>query len=219
MTNRLSPRRQRRLKDTYIGTFAPFIALVVFDIFLLYLLERIIFQSGLISRSFYLVLLLANPLVAIVLAGATQWAINRAGDAFHAMLASGGDPHTPTYSEIESLVTRERFVEAADCYRDVIADAPGDVEARIRLARILEMHLGDTAGAEQALLDARSHQPSPGQATVIANELIDLYRKSGNRERLRGELSRFAREHPGSAAGRHALAEFKRLAAEQQKES
>ncbi len=200
---------------TRLRLFVPAVAALIF---LCYVLERALFAHHQISRGAFLLLLFANPFLAAALAVLVIGAIERSAHAFTGILATGGDPHAPEYSEIEALVTQRRFVEAADHYRAVIEDAPQLVQPRIRLGELLAHHLGDGDGAAAALLAARALQPDPGQRTVIANDLIDLYRRTGDTDRLRAELVRFAREHPGTAAGRHALAEFKRLAAEQHRQ-
>jgi hypothetical protein len=54
-------------------------------------------------------------------------------------------------------------------------------------------------------------QPDPRQEMRAANGLIDLYRRTGRRDRLRVELARFADRYGGTAAGDAAAREVSEL--------
>ncbi len=215
MTGWLRVRGQKqRLTDRNSDQFLPFVVMIVFNIFLLYFLEHLLARAGRITRSEYLLLLLCNPVLAAGIAAVTRLGIDRAGGVAHAFLAIGGDPHRHEHSEIETLITQQRFVEAADCLRDIIDQHPDDVTARILLAGLLAEHLGDAAGAGQSYLAARRHDAGGTRNTFLTNALIDLHRATGNREALKNELARFARDHRHGAAGRQARAELRALVAQ-----
>ncbi len=206
--------RTKRLTDRRSDEILPFVVMIVFNIFLLYFLEHLLARAGRITHSEYLLLLLCNPLLAAGIAALIQLGINRAGDAIHAFLATGGDPHAHQHSEIDTLITQQRFVEAADCLRDIVDQHPDDTTARLLLAGLLADHLGDPAGAAQSYLVARERDVGGTHHTFVTNALIDLHRATGNRDGLMRELARFARDHRHSTAGRHARAELRALVAE-----
>jgi hypothetical protein len=117
------------------------------------------------------------------------------------------------YPRQETLIARGQYEEAAGYYRDHLVIEPDDNEARLRLAVLLETHLGDDPGAEALYKEVRARAPVPREEVAAANGLIDLYRRTGQRGRLIGELARFAERYSRSAAGavaRRELAELKR---------
>jgi hypothetical protein len=59
--------------------------------------------------------------------------------------------------------------------------------------------------------EVRRLQPDPRQELRAANGLIDLYRRTGRRERLGAELARFAARYRGTAAGDAAARELNEL--------
>jgi tetratricopeptide (TPR) repeat protein len=128
-------------------------------------------------------------------------------------LYAAGDIAPPrTYPRQELLIVRGQYREAADYFRDHLTIAPDDHEARLRLAELLEKHLGDSAGAERLYLDVRRGNPDRGHEMRASNGLIDLYRAMGRRDRLLVELARFAdryRGTPGAAAAARLLTELK----------
>lgn len=118
---------------------------------------------------------------------------------------SAGDiPPPPTYPRQEMLVIRGQYAEAAEYFRDHLVVEPGDNEARLRLADLLEKHLADHAGAERLYLEVRRTFTNPREEMGAANGLIDLYRKTGQRGRLMAELARFAGRYSGSPQGEEA---------------
>lgn len=129
------------------------------------------------------------------------------------LVAQGGDPVVPGYSEQEALVIAGRDREAADSYRARLVAYPGDLGARIRLAELLGT-LGELDEAARHLHEARQHATAAGDRLRISTGLADIHRASDRHEALRDELARCAREFPGTAAGEHARRELRTLVAE-----
>jgi hypothetical protein len=110
-------------------------------------------------------------------------------------------------------IARGEYREAAECFRDHLVIEPHDHEARLRLAFLLESRLADDAGAEALYKEVQSRRPTPREEAAATNGLIDLYRRTGRRDRLIVELARFAGRYRGTTAGEAAareLAELKR---------
>jgi tetratricopeptide (TPR) repeat protein len=129
------------------------------------------------------------------------------------MMAEGDIPPPPTYPRQDVLIVRGQYAEAAEWFRDHIRIEPGDHEARLRLAWLLEMHLKGYDEAEQLLLKIRNAKP-PGDARQLmqaANHLIDLYRKMGRTDRLMAELTRFCEYYRGSPLADGAARELQDL--------
>ena len=130
------------------------------------------------------------------------------------IFAAGDIKPPPTYPRQDVLIVQGKYAEAADWFRDHIRIEPGDHEARLRLAMLLETHLKGYDEAEQLLLKIRNANP-PGDARQqmqASNHLIDLYRKLGRTDRLRVELARFCDRYRGSpqaAGAARALKELK----------
>lgn len=160
------------------------------------------------------ILLLAN----IPLTAAGVMAIYRGTHAtatgFARTVLAGGDIAPPrSYPRQDVLIVRGQYAEAADYFRDHLTVEPEDVDARLRLADLLERHLKDDAGAEREYLEVRRRTQDPRQQMMAANGLIDVYRRAGNRGRLLVELARFAERYRGTAAGDAAARELKELKA------
>jgi tetratricopeptide (TPR) repeat protein len=138
---------------------------------------------------------------------------NRAATGFaHTVFAVGDIPPPPTYPRQETLIIRGHYAEAAEYFRDHIRISPEDHEARLRLADLLERHLKGFDEAERLLLDVRRGKPDARQEMAAYNGLIDLYTKTGRRDRLKVELARFADRYRGSPQANEAqrkLAELK----------
>lgn len=118
-----------------------------------------------------------------------------------------------TYVRQEMHIARGEYRAAAEYFRDHLVVEPDDNQARLRLAHLLEARLADDAGAEALYKEVQSRQPSPREETAATNGLIDLYRRTGRRDRLMVELARFAERHRDSTAGeaaRRELSELKR---------
>lgn len=128
------------------------------------------------------------------------------------LYSAGNIPPPPSYPRQDVMIVRGQYREAAEYFRDHLTVEPADNEARLRLADLLEKHLGDPAEAERLYLEVRRHQPTAGHEMRAANGLIDLYRKEGRRDRLAVELARFAdryRGTPGAEAASRLLQELK----------
>jgi tetratricopeptide (TPR) repeat protein len=157
-------------------------------------------------------------LLSIPLTGAGILAIHRTVGAastglVRTILAAGDIKPPATYPRQDVLIVQGKYAEAADWFRDHIRIDPGDHEARLRLAMLLEMHLKRYDEAEQLLLKIRNATP-PGDARQqmqAANHLIDLYRKTGRTDRLIVELARFVHRYRGSAQAAGAERELKQL--------
>ena len=130
------------------------------------------------------------------------------------IFAAGNIPPPRTYPRQDVLIVRGRYAEAADYFRDHIRIEPGDHEARLQLANLLETRLQGYDEAERLYQEVRRMQPDPRQEIRAGNGLIDLYRKTERSDRLRVELARFADRYRGTAAGDAAARELNELKAE-----
>jgi len=119
----------------------------------------------------------------------------------HLVSGAGDLEPRPSYSFQESLVARGRYGEAADAYRNHLVLHPADHEARLALAELHATHLEDAARAEGLYLEVRTGDPSDTQERRVAEGLIDLYHRTGQRGREMAELSRFADRYRGTKAG------------------
>ena len=129
-----------------------------------------------------------------------------------ALFPSGtGTPSPRQYSEQEALVIRGRYVEAADSYRAIIDDEPANIEARMRLGRLLESDCGDAIAAEAVYLETRTLRPTTREDWIASNALIDLYQREGNRERLKEELAGLSRRFRNTDAGSSARRRLQEL--------
>jgi tetratricopeptide (TPR) repeat protein len=167
-----------------------------------------------ISGGVFLLLVALN--VPLTAAGIV--AIHRAADAastglVKTIFAAGNIPPPPTYPRQDVLIARGQYAEAADYFRDHIRIEPGDHEARLQLAHLLETRLEGNDEAERLYQEVRRMQPDPRQELRAANGLIDLYRRTGRRERLGAELSRFADRYRRTTAGDAAARELAGLKA------
>jgi hypothetical protein len=167
-----------------------------------------------ISGGVFLLLLVLN--VPFTIAGI--FAIHRAAGAtstglVKTIFAAGNIPPPPTYPRQDVMIVRGQYAEAADYFRDHIRIEPGDHEARLQLAHLLETRLQGDAEAEQLYQEVRRMQPAPQQEMRAANGLIDLYRRTQRRDRLRVELARFADRYRGTAAADAAARELTELQA------
>jgi tetratricopeptide (TPR) repeat protein len=115
--------------------------------------------------------------------------------------AAGSIPRPPDFSAQDTLIVRGRYAEAAESFQKHLLGYPEDNEARIRLAQLYERELADPRQAEEWYLAARRREPTRQQEALIANSLIDLFRRTGQRGRLMAELSKFAERYKGTGAG------------------
>jgi tetratricopeptide (TPR) repeat protein len=144
------------------------------------------------------------------------WLLGKVSQGAGAILFPSGisTPAPRQYSEQDALVIRGQYAEAADSYRAVIADEPLNVDARLRLGRLLEHECNDATGAEECYRRIRGLNPSPQQDWETSNALIDLYQSTGQRERLIAELGRMSRQYANTATGKNARRRLDDLNAE-----
>jgi hypothetical protein len=171
--------------------------------------------KGLISPRTFVWLMLANiPItvggVIVIFFAVRSTAVGVA----HMATAAGNIPPPPNYPNQDLLIARGKYREAADYFRDHIRIAPEDMDARLRLADLLERHLRDLAGAEQQFLAVRRLSNEPRLEIPVTNGLIDVYRKQGRRELLKSELARLVERQRGTALGEGAARELRELEAD-----
>lgn len=162
---------------------------------------------------FVLLLILDLPITAAAVVFVYRTVNQTAVFMVKTMFAEGDIPPPPTYPRQDVLIVQGRYAEAADWFRDHIRIEPGDHEARLRLALLLETRLQAYDEAEQLYLKIRNAQP-PGDARQqmqAANHLIDLYRKTGRTDRLMVELARFCDRYRGSPKAEGAARELRDL--------
>ncbi len=169
-------------------------------------------RQGWISSVVFLLLLVLDVPLTIAgifaihhVAGATSTGLVKT------IYAAGNIPPPRTYPRQDVLIVRGQYAEAADYFRDHVRIEPGDHEARLQLAHLLETRLQGFDEAERLYQEVRRMQPDPGQEMRAANGLIDLYRRVDRRDRLRVELARFADRYRGTAAGDAAARELSEL--------
>ena len=128
-------------------------------------------------------------------------------------LAPHDIPPPPTYPRQDVLIAQGSYAEAADWFRDHLRIEPGDHEARLQLAHLLEMRLKGYDEAERLYLEVRDAGPPANAREQLraTNGLIDLYRKLGRIGRLKVELARFVDRYRGSPLANGAARELKEL--------
>jgi tetratricopeptide (TPR) repeat protein len=166
--------------------------------------------------AFVLLLLLNFPITAAGVIAIHRTVGGAAVLLVKTMFAHGDIPPPPTYPRQDVLIARGKFAEAAELFRDHLRVEPGDHEARLRLALLLETRLQGYDEAERLYLEMRHAKPPlrPGDARQqmqAANCLIDLYRKMGRTDRLMVELARFVDRYRGSPQAVGAARELKEL--------
>jgi len=174
-------------------------------------------KQGWISPGMFVVLLVLN--VPVTIGGI--FAIHRAvGEAsvllVKTMFADGDIAPPPTYPRQDVLIVQGKYAEAADWFRDHLRIEPGDHEARLQLAHLLEMHLQGFDEAERLYLEIRGAAPPANAREQMraTNGLIDVYRKMGRTGRLKVELARFVERYRGSPLAAGAARELKELKAQ-----
>jgi tetratricopeptide repeat protein len=135
--------------------------------------------------------------ITVLVVIAAQWALDKFSWAAGSILLPTGrsTPAPREYSEQESLIIRGQFAEAADSFRDIVADNPQNIDARMRLGALLERECNDTAAAEQCYRVVRRLTPTPEQDWAASNALIELHQRTGEAGKLRIELQRIARQY------------------------
>ena len=173
-------------------------------------------QKGVISSGLAFALALLDAPLAVGLAVVIHRAVGQGSQTFvNTIFAWGGSaPKGPaTFPRQEALMARGEFAEAADYFRDHLRVNPEDLDARLRLADLLEKHLKGAAEAERLYNDVRRMATDRNYEFMAANGLIDLYRRGKRTDRLRIELARFAERFKGSAAAEAAARELRDLKA------
>lgn len=127
---------------------------------------------------------------------ATRWAATALG--------IGNLAPSPSFSREEALIARGLYQQAAESFEAHLTAHPEDNEARLALARLAWIDLEDPARAEALYREVRRRQPTARQEAAASNQLIDLYRATGNTPRLKSELARFADRYPTTRAGQEA---------------
>ncbi len=170
-------------------------------------------QKGVIPSWLFATLVVCNiPLTAFGVLAVHHLATAASRGLVNTITATANIPPPRTYPRQDVLMVRGQFQEAADYFRDHLTVEPEDHEARLRLADLLDRHLNDPPGAERLYIDVRRRSTDPGHLLRASNGLIDLYRKTGRRDRLMVELARFAdryRGTPGADAAARVLADLK----------
>lgn len=117
---------------------------------------------------------------------------------------AGNIAPAPSFSAQEALIIRGHFSEAERSFLSHLADHPADHDARLALADLYRRHLDNPGAAEKLYLEVRQSQPTGKQEATANNQLIDLYRSTGQRGRLLTELARYAERYAGTRAGAEA---------------
>lgn len=170
--------------------------------------------KGFISPRTFVLLMVAN--IPITVGGVVViflFVRTMAVGVAHMATAAGNIPPPPSYPNQDLLIAQGKYREAADYFRDHIRITPEDMDARLRLADLLERYLGDLAGAEQQFLAVRRLSNEPHLEVPVTNGLIDVYRKQGRREQLKSELARLVERQRGTALGEGAARELQELEA------
>jgi len=162
-----------------------------------------------------LLLLMALNIVILAAAGFLLLRILDAGARSWVGMVSGAGniAPAPSFSAQESLIIRGRFHEAENLFLLHLTDHPQDHDAQLALADLYRRHLDNPPAAERLYLEVRQGHPTSRQEATASNQLIDLYRSTGQRGKMMTELARYAERYAGTRAGaeaRKALVEMKR---------
>jgi len=172
-------------------------------------------RDGLISTGVFVALLVVNLPITVAGVRLIAHSVSRTSVVLAKTLLAAGDiPPPRSYPEQDLLIARGRYAEAAEYFRDLVRVDPDDCDPRLRLADLLERHLADPAGAEQEYLEVRRRSADPRRQFAVTNALIDLYRRTERRDRLKVELARLADRYRGTAHGDAAARELKELKAD-----
>jgi hypothetical protein len=118
--------------------------------------------------------------------------------------AAGNIAPAASFSAQESMIIRGNFREAEASFLAHLDQHRDDHEARLALADLYRRHLANPGAAERLYLQVRQNQPTKKQEATASNQLIDLYRGTGQRGRLIAELARYAERYAGTRAGAEA---------------
>lgn len=193
------------LLRTILYTWPVFIVATV-------LVGYFLLDQGRISTTLFWVIAFAGIPLGLVFSMATWWALGAGSRGLVQLVFAGGNiPRGPAFSLEESLIARGEYQHARQALEDRLREGKDQVAIQLRLADLHARLLGDHAGAERWYLAARAAGPDRGEAWVVTNGLVDLYRAAGNRGRLMGELARLADSWPATRAGEDARRELRDL--------
>lgn len=174
-------------------------------------------QRGWIGLAGFVVGLVLLPPALYGIARVVWSAVGASSRGVVSMLTAAGNlTPDPTFSAEEALVMQGRSPDARDLLEARLAADPAALAVRFRLAALLRDELGDFVRAEHLYLEARAQPGAAAREDAIANALIDLYQRTGNRGRLMAEFARYAERHrgrPEGAAAKRRLMELKQDAA------
>ena len=170
--------------------------------------------KGFISPRTFVLLMVANiPITVCGVVVIFLFVRTTAVGVAHMATAAGNIPPPPSYPNQDLLIAQGKYRDAADYFRDHIRITPGDMDARLRLADLLERHLGDLVGAEQQFLAVRRLSNESRLEVPVINGLIDVYRKQGRAKLLKSELARLVERQRGTSLGEGAARELRELEA------
>jgi len=111
--------------------------------------------------------------------------------------SGGSTPSVAQHSNIEALVARGQYAQAAEAYRAVIAAEPADLVACEKLGQLASQELKDYPLAIEAYREAERRQPEPkrraGYALLVAGIYRDNLKDTG---RTLVELRRILARYP-----------------------
>jgi len=143
-----------------------------------------------------------------LIAVGSGWA---AAGMVNTLTAGGGLTPRRSFSYEEALIASGRLNEAREALLAHLAREPRHFEAALALASLHRDQLRDPAGAMRVLLDLR-RRPLPSAVEFsVTNQLIDLYRATGDRGRELTELARFAERFKHTTAGAQARLALNRI--------
>lgn len=182
---------------------------------LAFLLALYLFVEDRISGARFFGVILLGAVLGFLLGVLVVYGSQAGSGILVKFLTAGNLPPAASYSYHESLVARGRPEEARAAYEAHLRREPGDLNARLALARLWRDQLGRPDKAEALYLEARRLGVTADQEFAIGNALIDLYRAGGQRGRELAELSRFAQRFAGTEAGTRARTALQRLKEDQ----
>ena len=170
------------------------------------------YRRGWLSGLGLVVSLAAAPVVLLIIARVVWSLVAYGSRALVGTVLAGGGIAGPESTSLEdALVQRGQIEEAIMSYEGRIKQAPRSVTLRLRLSDLYRQR-ADYANAVRVLQEARVAAPRGEHENAVANALIDLYERMGERGPLMTEYARFAAAHRGTKAGdaaRRRLAQLK----------
>jgi len=138
------------------------------------------------------------------------------GEAFGRAVMSGGSstPSIDQHSNIEALVARGRYAEAAEAYKAVIASDPEDLVAYEQLGLLALRELKDYQLALFAAREGEKRVPDPKRQAGFALQVANIYRDNlKDYGRTMVELRRILAVYPGIPNADRLRAEIEELKA------